>query len=290
MGADSSKVHIYEGTKLGDVETTVNLMRDMVAISDLIDQIGDVRMVMIDPIGSYVKGINAHTDTEVRMFLQYLVNLARQKNVAVVLVMHTSKDMSKDILDRVGNAAAFTQVPRMVWYLSDDPKDKSRRIFSFLKGNPRDAIRTGLSVGLRRNKLIFRPDPIHLCAHDIDHLLQKQALDAKTSGKIVHDSSNVPKAKDFIVKFLEKGPAWVSIVLDQAEAVHIKESTFRKALRRLVEDDGRVKDFDGDDKRKWIKLVEADPDQAKLPFSDAPEASPISDSESVLPNSGPNPD
>ena len=147
---------------------------------------------------------------------------------------------------------------------------------SYLKGNPRGATKTGLVVSIRKNRLVWRPDPIHMTAFEIDHALQKQALDAKLHGKTTQDGSNVHKAKDFISKYLEKGPAWVSVVLDQAEVVQIKETTFRKALRRLTEDDGKVERFTGEDGRQWIRFPIPQITQTTMFDGDESPAPPVS--------------
>lgn len=256
MGACFRKVHVVTAVDRGDgIERTPSLAQDVKVLTDEVNRHGDVKLIIVDPLGHYVQGISGYNSSEVRGYMDPLIKLAEKTGIAVVLVMHPSKDQEKDILDRASDSGAFTQMARMAWYYSDDPKDKSRRLLSLMKGNILGATRTAISVAYHKRRLVWRPDPVHLDAFEVDHMLQRAARDEKLHGKRGPDASVTNKAKEFIVQFLGRGPTWVSVVLDQAETVGIKESSFRKGLKRLIEDDGQVEKFKGDDGRHWIRLT-----------------------------------
>jgi archaellum biogenesis ATPase FlaH len=272
MGIDDTNIHIVYGCKRvgDDGESQFSLLRDVHLLGAYLESIGDVRLVIIDPISSFTHGINQRDDGEVRALLTPLKHLAEEHGATFLYVMHPSKNDEKDILDRAGNSAAFTQVPRIGWYYSDDPKDRSRRLLSPLKWNVRGTNKTAIAVSIKKDKLVWHPRPVYLDAFQVDRMLQKLDRDEKIHGVVRPDGAATLRAKEFIVKYLtEKGPSWVSVVLDQAEQVGLRESSFRKGLRRLVEDDGSVERWKEEgDSHLWIKVK-----PAAEPATPEPEAS-----------------
>jgi AAA domain len=268
MGANMRRVHVVKAVERDPgVPLPFSLGRDVDALSEMVDRLGDVRLVTIDPLGSFVQGISGHNDSEVRALMQPLFDLAEAKNVAVILVMHPNKDGEKDILDRASNSGAFTQMARMLWYYSPDPKDKSRRILSLIKGNTHGATKTALAAAHHKGRLVWRPSHVQLDAFAVDHALQRAAREEKLHGKRGPDATAARAAMDFIADLVEKsGPLPVTAAVDQAEDSGIKESTFRKALRRLVEDDGRVIKALGEGGRYWL---------FPAGWGDRPEAPPV---------------
>lgn len=260
MGGDLARLHVVRAARRAGVEVPVCLHRDAPDLARTIRGLGDVRLVAFDPLKSFVHGISGYNDSEVRLYLDPIKRLAEELEVAVLFLIHPGKDREKDVLDRASGSGAFTQLMRTVWYYSTDPRDRSRRLLSHMKGNPRGVTRTALAVSLRRGRLVWLPDPVHLDAFQVDHALQKAARDEKLRGRRGPDASTAHRAKEFIAGYLaSKGPSWVSIVLDQAEQQGVKESSFRKGLKRLVDDDGRVERYRDAEGRLWIRLVEVDP-------------------------------
>lgn len=260
MGARVDRIHVVKAVERAGHLSSFQLARDAEALAEAIERIGDVRLVVVDPLGSFVQGISGYNDAEVRCYMQPLFDLAAEREIAVLLIAHPNKDGEKDVLDRVSNSGAFTQMARAVWYYSDDPKDKSRRILSLMKGNIVGMTRTAIAATFQRRRLVWSDTPIHLSAFEIDHAIQKAAREEKIHGKRGPDPSATNRVKEWLVSYLgAKGPQWASSVLDQAEAAGFKESSYRKALRRLIDDDGRVEKFAGDDGKSWLRLVATPP-------------------------------
>jgi hypothetical protein len=69
-GADLSRVHVlYETVASTDVnasERTINLKSDLAELSRTLAWIGDVALVIIDPINAYKGGMDSHKNTEIR--------------------------------------------------------------------------------------------------------------------------------------------------------------------------------------------------------------------------------
>ena len=56
-----------------------------------IDQIGDVRLIIIDPISSYMGAIDSHKNTDVRSVLGAVGEMAERRHTAIVGITHFSK-------------------------------------------------------------------------------------------------------------------------------------------------------------------------------------------------------
>jgi putative DNA primase/helicase len=91
MGADATKVHFITGTNEDGSVRAFDPARDLVQLSAAAQRIGDVRMLMVDPVVSAVGGADSHKNTEVRRALQPLVDLAGAIDCAVVGVSHFGK-------------------------------------------------------------------------------------------------------------------------------------------------------------------------------------------------------
>lgn len=276
-GANSDKIHVVDAVRYGDDgnELAVSLGRDIDAVESLMDDLGDCKLMIVDPIGDYLGGTNTRSDVEVRAVLDPLKKLAERRGLSIVLVMHPTKNQDKDVLDRVGNSAAFTQVARVSWYLSDDPTRKGRKLLSLMKGNPAGIVKTALAVSLSKTgRLVFGPKAVRLDAFEVDRLLQFAAMDEKINGRRGPVGETTNAARRWIVEFLEaKGPAWSSSVFDQSSAAGFGESTYRKALKRLIEDVREVEQFDGPEGRRWLRascpLVLRNPVAVQAPEGDA---------------------
>lgn len=125
-GADLKKVTLIEGRRIftnqGPIEWTITL-RDIDVIRAAIQQRGDTKLLIVDPIGDFIPGVNSDKDNEVRALLNPLAQLAKEFSLAVLLICHRKKSAG----DRADNAAlgsvAFTAKARAVHHVMVDPDD-----------------------------------------------------------------------------------------------------------------------------------------------------------------------
>lgn len=114
-GADRSRCFFIEGARdaAGEVQP-FDPARDLQALLQAIQQIGGIRLLVIDPVVSAVTG-DSHKNTEVRRALQPLVNLATACDCAVLGITHFAKGgQGMDPAQRVVGSVAFTAVARVV--------------------------------------------------------------------------------------------------------------------------------------------------------------------------------
>lgn len=113
-GADRSRIHFVHGTQRFGKLDSFDLSTDMEKLQEEAEKLGNVKLIIVDPIVSAVTG-DSHKNTEVRRGLQPLVDLGQRLNAAVLGISHFSKGgQGNDPAQRVVGSIAFTAVARIV--------------------------------------------------------------------------------------------------------------------------------------------------------------------------------
>ena len=136
-GADRSRVHFVSGTRLNGQLQPFDPSSDMVQLEAQAARIGEVRLIIVDPVVSAVTG-DSHKNTEVRRALQPLVDLASRLNASLVGISHFSKGgQGQDPTSRVVGSIAFGAVARVVLVAAKvkGEEGQDRRILARSKSN-----------------------------------------------------------------------------------------------------------------------------------------------------------
>lgn len=115
-GADLNRCFFIMGRK--DKDGTIQAFdpaNDMQTLKEAAERIGNVKLLIVDPVASAVAG-DSYKNTEVRRGLQPIVDLASDLGMAVLGITHLSKGgAGVDPAMRVLGSVAFTAVARIVW-------------------------------------------------------------------------------------------------------------------------------------------------------------------------------
>jgi putative DNA primase/helicase len=236
-GADLREVKLLQGqriyTKHGLVETNITL-RDIDQIRIAIEQTQSVKLLIIDPIGDFIPGINSDKDNEVRAILNPLAQLAQERKLAVLMICHRKKGAG----DRADSAAlgsvAFTSKARAVHHVILDPYDTAhpaerRRLF--LPGKMNDQKQTeGLAFK------ILAPDGVmewekHPINNSADAVMQYAA--AKSRAERATNPQALNETESWLREALKNGPRRVSDLVAEARLEGIQPRTLRDAKFRL---------------------------------------------------------
>ncbi|MCH8164627.1 MAG: AAA family ATPase, partial [Planctomycetes bacterium] len=123
MGANLDKIVAVEGVYEIDKQgrRMFNITQDVHHLELVIEQLGDARLVILDPLTAYIGSkLDSWRDNEVRAVLYPLGELAKRCKVAVVGVMHVRKSPSDKAMFRVLGSVAFTAYARAVWLIGED--------------------------------------------------------------------------------------------------------------------------------------------------------------------------
>jgi putative DNA primase/helicase len=137
--ADRERVHLLAGVMTrdddGEEVERVFTLADLPALRQTLEQLADCKLIVVDPVGSYLGGkADAHRDNEVRAVLAPVCHLAAQHGAAVVVVAHTRKAVAPNADDMVMGSRAFTGLARSVLHLMLDPDDEDKRRRLLLPG------------------------------------------------------------------------------------------------------------------------------------------------------------
>ena len=126
--ADLTKVHILESVFLANgSEALPSLRADVDAITAAASRLGDCRLIVVDPVSAYLKGVDDHRNAVLRGVLTPLTRLAEQLGIAVVLVNHLTKGSSANGKRRVLGSIAYVGACRANYLFALDPHDAAGR-------------------------------------------------------------------------------------------------------------------------------------------------------------------
>jgi hypothetical protein len=110
-------------------------LADLPALRRTLEKAGNVKLVVVDPIGSYLGGrLNSDKDNEVRSVLAPAAKLAEEYGAAMLVVAHTRKSSAAFADDTAMGSRAFTGLARSVLHVTADPDDPMQRRRLLLPG------------------------------------------------------------------------------------------------------------------------------------------------------------
>lgn len=113
-GADRARCFFIEGSRRDGEVVPFDPARDLPQLQAAIEQIGGIKLLIVDPVVSAVTG-DSHKNTEVRRALQPLVDMGAACGCAVLGITHFAKGgQGTDPAQRVVGSVAFTAVARVV--------------------------------------------------------------------------------------------------------------------------------------------------------------------------------
>jgi len=134
-GADLSRVYFVDDIVDRGVTRSFDPATDLAALEQEASRIGDIGLLIVDPVVSAVVG-DSHKNAEVRRALQPLVNLAARLDCAVLGVSHFSKGSSgRDPTERLIGSIAFGALPRVVLTTARGNDERKPRILTRAKSN-----------------------------------------------------------------------------------------------------------------------------------------------------------
>jgi putative DNA primase/helicase len=237
-GADPKRIHFVNSAHVGGKAKGFSLITDRELLRKEIERIGNVVLVIIDPVSAYlgVGRVDTRSQSDVRGVLTPLKELAEETGIAVIGICHFNKksDVTSALL-RVSDSIAFTAAARSVYVALDDPEDRTAKIFVKAKNNlaaDNKALRYGFGVrtvghDAKLNKdidapyIVWHAQHVDLSANDLMQAAASGSAYAKT------------EAREFLRERLEAGPANADDLIAEAEQNGIAKKTLYRAKREL---------------------------------------------------------
>ena len=154
-GGDPAMVSVIRATQCagpdGETRGTFNLGADLSLLEAEIVRLGDVDLVIIDPLSSYMLNVDSHKNTDVRSILEPISEMGERLKVAILATSHLSKGEGKAI-NRIIGSIAFVAAARAVFTVVADPEDETRRLLLSVKNNIASA-QPGLAFRLEQREV-----------------------------------------------------------------------------------------------------------------------------------------
>jgi hypothetical protein len=237
--ADLECIEIVSMVRDANKDRMFSLVTDLALLRRKIADVGNVKLVQIDPISAYlgVGKIDSFRTTDVRAVLAPVVHLAAELKVAIIGIMHFNKkvDVTNALL-RISDSLAFGATARHVYAVVDDPENK-RKLFVRGKNNVARADLQALAYtfGLREVGHDRRTGAEVWAPHIIWHpqhvdVTASEAMQAATESR---SPAARDEAKKFLAELLAAGPMPKADIEDAAEGNGIAPRTLRRAKTDL---------------------------------------------------------
>ena len=221
-------------------ERMFSLHTDLALLREKIVEIGNVVLVLVDPISAYlgVGKVDSYRTTDVRAVLGPVVNLADELKVAMIGIMHFNKKLDvTNALLRVSDSLAYGATARHVYGVVNDP-DNHRKLMVRAKNNlsASGSDRTlaftfnSREVGTdpRSGKPIIAPFIVWEGVH-----IDVTAVEAMQAANEFKSPTSRDTAKQFLHALLIYGPVARSEIDEAAKANGISRRTLFRAKDEL---------------------------------------------------------
>jgi hypothetical protein len=235
-----SAVHDEEG-KAG----SFNLQQDLDLLAEAVRKIGDVALIVFDPITAYFGAgrIDTHKTADVRAVLSPLKDFAETYNVAVLGLTHPSKTVIK-AMNAITGSQGFVAAARAAWLFArelNEGQETERTLMLPIKNNlakrRKDA---GLAFRIQETTVaggeilssyvVWDGEPVSVSADDA--LAAAMASCGGGDGSV--DRSALGEAVDFLLQeFSAVERVEASVMEEWAKKAGISKRTLERARKKL---------------------------------------------------------
>jgi archaellum biogenesis ATPase FlaH len=240
-GADLAKIICVTQTVIINVKTgkrdkqRIALDQDLNALEEILIEEPDVRLVIVDPLGSYLGKKKKNDEDDIRGVLTELKEMAERRDVGMVSIDHFNKNVDQAAIHRLSGAGALAAVPRAVWAFvkdKDDPEKTLRLMLNAKLNVVSEAKKVGLkyrSKGVEfsiKNVLSNLPviEWLGDSSGDLDEVLQSEKDPEKTK---------MGKCGKWLEKRLEKESVFSRDIYSEAAKLGFSDKTVRRAVKEI---------------------------------------------------------
>jgi hypothetical protein len=231
-GADLKRVHIINAVKDASGRRGFNLSVDLDLLERKIFESDNVRLIIIDPISSYLgPKVDSHVNAAVRAVLEPVSEMAARLRVAIVAITHPPKGTGTPAINRFIGSIAFVAAARAAFMVTRDAEDEIRRLFLPVKNNLAP-LGKGLAFRLEQrlvadgivgSSVAWETETVTITA---DQALQ--AADDRGGGGVAGAD-----AEEFLREALAGGAVAVIDLKADAKEAGLSWATIRRAKERL---------------------------------------------------------
>ena len=253
-GADRSRVKMLSFVRRDGRDELFELDKDLDKLEQAIFHLGDVRLIIVDPVTAYMghgKGFDSHRVSDVRSQLHPLARLAEKLDIPFGLVTHPPKNAStRMVLDNYIGSQAFIAAARVGHYFVEELGEEDDRGFRRPTGriffitpktshSARASVRTlafrieetGIGWNIKKEceirapRVVWEKDPIDLTADE--------AVQANKFAPGDRRKARSAPVKEFLRDILANGPVLAKIVIERGAAKGLSIDQLRRARKAI---------------------------------------------------------
>jgi hypothetical protein len=236
-GADSDRIHIIQSVLDNGAERSMNLKDDLERLEAKLAEIGNVVLIMIDPITAYLGDkIDSHQTTAVRNILEPLSRFAEKNEICILAITHPPKAMQQKAIQTFTGSLAFVAAARIALLAIEDVEDSDggpveRRLLLGVKNNL-GPLPDGIGYSIQGATI---GDGIETCHIEWDNdPVDITANEAIRAAKGTTSASKLQEAEDFLNDCLKNGePVAAETVYAKAEQQGLSTRTLKRAKEKI---------------------------------------------------------
>jgi hypothetical protein len=214
VGADSNKVWLLNQTVTFDEEGVEEVDGVMSELKP--------KLLIIDPLNTYLSGVDTHKATETREVLHQIIQLAARYKTTVLAVRHFTKGKQDKLLYRGQGSMELAAAARSIIQVGRDPRDEDMRAMYHIKSNLGPA---GCPIGFGFD--FSKKHPFKWTGKS--DLRPKEIADTSIEDVV----STREEAKDFLISILSKGPVLSDKIKQEGESRSISLKHLKQARKSL---------------------------------------------------------
>jgi hypothetical protein len=230
-GAEAGRVHLLTHVRDRRGARPLEIPGDLPAL-DVAARRHEARLVIIDPLMSYLSGVDAARDQDVRRALYRLARLAARRRCAVVCLRHLSKMGGDKAIYRGGGSIGIIGSARAGLLVAADPDSERHRLLAVTKAN----------LAERPASLRFTMEPagprgvcrVVWCGrseYSADGLVGR--MSPYRAEKLAEARSELAEAEMFLREFLSDGPLSPDTIFLMGTGQGFSRRTVERAAQRI---------------------------------------------------------
>ncbi len=237
-GADMSRVFCVGKVREGNERRSFDPAYDIEPLRRKLLEVGDVSLLIVDPIVSAVAG-DSHKNAEVRRGLQPLADLAKDMRCALLGITHFSKGTGgRDPVERITGSLAFGALARVVLIAAKHQEEgeagRTVRLFCRAKSNigPDDG---GFEYDLHQAELKTHPG-IFASSVLWGSAVEGAARELLATAEATSDDGEggtLADAKRFLADLLADGPMRAGDVFKDADQAGFSKRSIQRAANAI---------------------------------------------------------
>ena len=235
-GADTSRCYAYKVVVDYDdngrpVSRGLDLQRDVERLDGLLTEIGNVELVVFDPIMSFLGKADAKNPSEARVILDNLDNLAERHHSGSLLINHLNKSQGASARARVSGSVNFVNACRSVYgVIESSGSDSPRELLPIKNNYASDDI--GFTYEIRKVYLEIK-DKICEYTKIVWHEMVNKHMEEALMPGDEREGPKLSKAEDFLLETLKTGEVPTKQIRKLAKAENIASRTLERAKTTL---------------------------------------------------------